>query len=62
MAFVIECTECGNKQTFNPGDNARNTHIDMLIGDTGGYQPAPNEITIYCENQACNHSVDLTYK
>lgn len=61
MSFTIKCDKCGNEQSFKQGDKARNTHIDMEIGMTSGYQPYPNEITIFCENSECNNMIDLTY-
>lgn len=61
MSFTIKCDKCGNEQSFKQGDKARNTNIDMEIGTTGGYQPYPNEITIFCENHECNNMIDLKY-
>ena len=61
MSFKIKCEVCGNEQSFKQGDKARNTDIDMEIGMSGGYQPYPNEITIFCENHQCDNMVDLEY-
>jgi hypothetical protein len=61
MSFTIKCDKCGNEQSFKQGDKARNTKIDMEIGMSGGYQPYPNEITLFCENPKCNNMVDLKY-
>ena len=61
MSFVIKCIECGNEQIFKQNDRARNTEIDMEIGMSRGFQPYPNEITIFCENQKCNNMIDLKY-
>lgn len=61
MSFTIKCDKCGNEQTFEKNDKARNTNIDMEVGMSGGYQPYPNEITIFCQNSKCYEYIDLKY-
>ncbi|WP_243299113.1 hypothetical protein [Bacillus litorisediminis] len=60
MAFTIKCNECGNEQVFKEGDRRWQDNIE-IEAEQIGYQNAISHLTIYCENEKCNHWIDIKY-
>ena len=61
MSFVIKCGKCGNEQSFEQNDKARNTNIDITTIESGTWQPYTMGLSIFCENINCDNCIDLYY-
>lgn len=65
MSFTIKCDKCGSEQTFK-NYNSEWKQIQIIVstvsGGIAGYHDREvNEVSIWCENPQCNHSVDIKY-
>lgn len=60
MSFTIKCDKCGNSQKFINNDYRRQDNIELEVGQRG-YENMVDRITVYCENEKCNHYIDIDY-
>lgn len=61
MAFTIRYNECGNEQVFKEGDRRWQENVEIEAEQTGCYGSVISHFTIYCENEKCNHWIDIKY-
>jgi hypothetical protein len=65
VSFTIKCDKCGNEQTFK-NYNSEWKQIQVIVntrssGIIGYPSEEVDEVSIWCENPQCNHSVDIKY-